>query len=110
MILTGLLFLVVVLFQAETNFNRPLENESREGLPASQLPTIRAGVKSSWIGSLGITSWYNRYVELRRGRVSETASGTVQRSDTLHSSSLPPRRLLIHLPITLGMPDHPAHS
>ncbi|KAK7903234.1 hypothetical protein LTR67_001251 [Exophiala xenobiotica] len=58
--LTGMLFLVIVLFQAETNFNRPQENESGEGLPASQLAAIRARVKSRWIKSLGLTSWYNR--------------------------------------------------
>jgi len=27
-ILTGVLFVIVILFQAETNFNRPLEDES----------------------------------------------------------------------------------
>jgi MFS family permease len=62
--LTGMIFLVIVLFQAETNFNRPQENESGEGLPASQLAAIRARVKSRWIKSLGVTSWYNRYVKI----------------------------------------------
>ncbi|KAK5737160.1 hypothetical protein LTR17_006943 [Elasticomyces elasticus] len=59
-ILTGSLFLTVLLFHAETNFNRPLENESGEGLPASQLAGIRASVESSWARSLSLTSWYNR--------------------------------------------------
>jgi MFS family permease len=61
--LTGALFVITVLFQAETNFNRPLENEAGEGLPSSQLAELRAQAKSSWIGSLNITSWYNRYSE-----------------------------------------------
>jgi MFS family permease len=60
-VLTGALFLVTVLFQPETNFNRPLENEAGEGLPSSQLPELQARAKSSWIKSLGVTSWYNRY-------------------------------------------------
>ncbi len=62
--LTGMLFLVIVLFQAETNFDRPPENESGEGLPASQLAAIRARVKSRWIKSLSVTLWYNRYVKI----------------------------------------------
>ncbi|KAK4936593.1 hypothetical protein LTR10_022580 [Elasticomyces elasticus] len=57
--LTGALFLGTVLFQAETNFDRPLDNEFGEGLPASQLAHLRARAKSSWIKSLGVTSWYN---------------------------------------------------
>ncbi|KAJ9602218.1 hypothetical protein H2200_013338 [Cladophialophora chaetospira] len=62
--LTGALFVVTLLFQAETNFDRPLENESGEGLPASQLADIRTRTKSSWIKSLGVTSWYNRNLSI----------------------------------------------
>ncbi|KAK5699467.1 hypothetical protein LTR97_005595 [Elasticomyces elasticus] len=65
-ILTGSLFLTMLLFHAETNFSRPLENESGEGLPASQLAGIRASVKSSWLSSLSFTSWYNRELSIWR--------------------------------------------
>ncbi|KAK3636498.1 hypothetical protein LTR56_014124 [Elasticomyces elasticus] len=65
-ILTGSLFLTMLLFHAETNFIRPLENESGEGLPASQLAGIRASVESSWVRSLNLTSWYNRELSIWR--------------------------------------------
>ncbi|KAK5721876.1 hypothetical protein LTR15_006469 [Elasticomyces elasticus] len=65
-ILTGSLFLTMLLFHAETNFSRPLENESGEGLPASQIAGIRASMKSSWLSSLSFTSWYNRELSIWR--------------------------------------------
>jgi MFS family permease len=61
-ILTGVCFLATVLFQAETNFERPPECETGEGLEESQLLVIRAGSNTSWATSLSVTSWYNRYV------------------------------------------------
>ncbi|KIX03500.1 uncharacterized protein Z518_07053 [Rhinocladiella mackenziei CBS 650.93] len=59
-ILTGFLFLTTILFQAETNFKRPAEYESGEGLLPSELAAIRARANSSWIKSLGVTGWYER--------------------------------------------------
>jgi MFS family permease len=59
-ILTGFLFLIVVLFSAETSFARPAENESGEGMEASELAAIQATANSHWASSLSFTSWYNR--------------------------------------------------
>lgn len=59
--LTGACFIFTLLFQAETNFKRPLEYESGEGIDASELPSIRAQARPSWVKSLGFTSWYDRY-------------------------------------------------
>jgi MFS family permease len=61
-ILTGACFLAVLLFQAETNFNRPVEFETGEGLEQSELAIIRARANSAWVQSLSVTSWYDRYV------------------------------------------------
>ncbi|KAK5686534.1 hypothetical protein LTS10_002654 [Elasticomyces elasticus] len=75
-ILTGSLFLTVLLFHAGTNFSRPLENESGEGLPASQLAGIRASVESSWylvasvLGCFAggpFTDWTVHFITKRRG-------------------------------------------
>lgn len=63
-ILTGVLFLFTILFQAETNFRRPPETESGEGLPESQLPAIRARSTATWTQSLSVTSYYDRYVRV----------------------------------------------
>ncbi|KIX09064.1 uncharacterized protein Z518_00142 [Rhinocladiella mackenziei CBS 650.93] len=59
-ILTGVCFLNTVLFQAETNFQRPGEFETGEGLESSRLASIRARANPSWFKSLKITSWYDR--------------------------------------------------
>lgn len=59
-ILTGAVFLVVFLFVAETNFKRPPENESGEGMPIAELAEIRTRAKSTWVETLSFTSWYDR--------------------------------------------------
>ena len=61
-IMTGVCFLATALFQAETNFMRPEEYETGEGMEPSELAAIRAGAKGNWVKSLGVTSWYERYV------------------------------------------------
>lgn len=61
-ILTGFLLLIVFLFQAETNYKRPPENETGEGLHESELAAIRARTTSGWVQSLRVTGWYDRYV------------------------------------------------
>lgn len=63
-ILTGCLFLTTIIFQAETNFKRPAENESGEGLPSSELAAIRARGYSRWIESLSVTRGYDRNVSI----------------------------------------------
>ena len=60
-VLTGFSFVIAFLFQAETNFQRPAENESGEGLHPSELEAIRARVNNSWAQSLGVMEWYDRY-------------------------------------------------
>ena len=59
-ILTGACFLNIFLFLAETNFERPSENETGEGLDESHLAAIQARANPSWIKSIGVT-WYDRY-------------------------------------------------
>jgi MFS family permease len=59
-ILTGFLFCTVLLFSAETNFVRPLESESGEGMEEAELKAIRASANTRWISSLSFTSWYSR--------------------------------------------------
>jgi MFS family permease len=61
-ILTGVCSLITILFQAETNFHRPTDHETGEGLESSQLESIRLIAKPSWAQSLSVTSWYNRLV------------------------------------------------
>lgn len=61
-ILTGVVFLVIIMFVAETNFKRPTENESGEGMPKAELLVIRARGGRSWIKSLSFTTWYDRSV------------------------------------------------
>lgn len=63
-ILTGFLFLTVIVFQAETNFKRPVENESGEGLPSSALAAIRARADVRWVDSLSVTRGYDRNVSI----------------------------------------------
>src|SRR5882672_5228602 len=63
-ILTGVCLLTTFLFQAETNFDRPAEFETGEGLESSQLPAVRSRIKPSWTQSLGVVSWYDRYALL----------------------------------------------
>ena len=72
-ILTGTCFLTAILFAAETNYQRPLDNEGGEGMHPSELEAIRARANSTWVQSLNVTSWYDRYgqgVFLRRSRCS----------------------------------------
>jgi MFS family permease len=59
-ILTGVNFILTLLFQAETNFERPLEYEDGEGFEASRLADIRSRATSHWFKSLTVTSWYDR--------------------------------------------------
>lgn len=61
-ILTGVVFLATIIFQAETNFVRPQEYETGEGMQRSELQAIRAQGKVNWTKSLGITAWYDKYV------------------------------------------------
>ncbi len=63
-ILTGVCFLLTLLFQPETNFKRPEQNESGEGLDISHLKAIRGRANSSWVRSLSVTGWYDRYALL----------------------------------------------
>lgn len=63
-ILTGTLFLVIILFCPETNFKRPPQTEDGEGLPQSELAALQARAGGSWIKSLGVTGWYDRYDNL----------------------------------------------
>jgi MFS family permease len=59
-ILTGINFFCCALFQAETNFSRPAENESGEGIDESKLAAMRSRTNASWFKSLIVTSWYDR--------------------------------------------------
>lgn len=55
-IITGFLFLTILLFSAKTSYARPLENESGEGMEPSELEAIRARGDGRWITSLSFTS------------------------------------------------------
>ena len=59
-ILTGVLLLTQLLFQAETNFRRPIDCETGEGIDPNELAIIRARTNSSWMRSLIFTSWYDK--------------------------------------------------
>lgn len=59
-ILTGVNLFLTILFQAETNFERPLAYENGEGLLSSELADITARANPSWFKSLSMTSWYDR--------------------------------------------------
>ena len=61
-ILVGVLFVMVLLLAAETNFIRPEDTEGGEGLDPAQLEIIRARNKSSWVQSLSLFGWYDRLV------------------------------------------------
>lgn len=61
-ILTGIVFIMTLLFQAETNFERPAEKENEEGIEYSKLAEIRARARPNWFRSLSISAWYDRYV------------------------------------------------
>ena len=61
-ILTGICFVIAILFSRETNFRRPPENEGGEGMHPDELEGIRARATHSWVQSLSVTSWYDRYV------------------------------------------------
>ncbi|KAL8866092.1 MAG: hypothetical protein Q9198_009046 [Flavoplaca austrocitrina] len=58
-ILTGVCFVVIIPFQAETNFLRPPENETGEGMDPAELPAIRASANSRWVDFLTVTAWYD---------------------------------------------------
>lgn len=60
-ILVGVCLILVFLFSAETNFKRPEDTEGGEGLDPAQLEVIRSRSKSSWVKSLGLFGWYDRY-------------------------------------------------
>lgn len=60
-ILTGVCFLVAILFSPETNFRRPPENEGGEGMHPNELTAIRSRSGHTWTQSLGVTGWYDRY-------------------------------------------------
>ncbi len=62
-ILIGICLVLVVLFSAETNFKRPEEAESGEGLDPAELEHLRARTKSNWFQSLGLFGWYDRSVQ-----------------------------------------------
>ena len=61
-ILEGVSVLVAVLFQAETNFNRPTETEDGEGFESSRLNSLRAQTNRQWTKSLTLSGWYDKYV------------------------------------------------
>ncbi|KAE8381792.1 hypothetical protein BDV26DRAFT_289218 [Aspergillus bertholletiae] len=63
-ILTGINFLFIVLFQAETNFERPYEYEHSEGLQCSDIAVIKTQVTFSWVESLSVTSWLDQNTSL----------------------------------------------
>ena len=59
-IIIGTMFTYLCMFLPETNFKRPTENETGEGLEPSLLPAIQARANSSWLKSLSLTGWYDR--------------------------------------------------
>ncbi|KAJ9603637.1 hypothetical protein H2200_011823 [Cladophialophora chaetospira] len=59
-ILTGVAVLLTILVQSETNFKRPTEHESGDGMPVEEVRALRSQVQSSWVKSLGFTAWYDR--------------------------------------------------
>ncbi|KIW93399.1 uncharacterized protein Z519_06004 [Cladophialophora bantiana CBS 173.52] len=59
-ILTGVCLLLTVIFQAETNFSRPLVSEVGEGMEVSQFAELRSQLRGSWTKGLGMTGWYDR--------------------------------------------------
>ena len=63
-VLTGVCFLVAILFFPETNFRRPPEFEDGEGMHPSELVAIRARSTHSWVKSLSVTGWYDRYGDM----------------------------------------------
>ncbi|KEF54611.1 uncharacterized protein A1O9_09053 [Exophiala aquamarina CBS 119918] len=63
-ILVGAVFLFTALFQAETNFTRPQEYETGQGVEASEIQAIRANSRSSWLKSLAVTGWYDKTVSI----------------------------------------------
>ena len=63
-ILTGVCFLVAIFFSPETNFRRPPEFEGGEGMHPSELAAIRASANHSWVQSLSVTGWYDRYDDM----------------------------------------------
>lgn len=70
MIVTGFAFLLVIFLYPETNFKRPAENET-EGMSPSDLQALRAQTTSTWIKSLSVTGWYDRY-----GRINAASPST----------------------------------
>lgn len=58
-VLTGTCFLITVLFQPESNFDRPIESETGEEPTAPVVAEIQRS-KYSWTKSLSIWAWYDR--------------------------------------------------
>jgi MFS family permease len=56
--LTGTSFLLITLFQPETNFFRSPESETGQGVPLTDSNTTKT--KYSFLHNLGVTSWYDR--------------------------------------------------
>lgn len=59
-ILVGVVLVSTVLLQPETNFIRPQEYETGQGMEMSELRAIRANNKSNWLKSLSVTGWYDK--------------------------------------------------
>ena len=63
-ILSGLCLLIVVMLQAETNFERPPDSEDGAGLDASEFDALRSNARTfQWTRSLSVVEWYDRSVE-----------------------------------------------
>ncbi|KAF2102510.1 MFS general substrate transporter [Rhizodiscina lignyota] len=57
-ILTGTCFLFITLFQSETNFRRPIESETGEGMDAMSAQSTTPS-QYSWVRSLALWGWYD---------------------------------------------------
>ena len=61
-ILTGVCFVFILFFQAETNFARPLLSESGEGMEEAEFAELRSRTRRSFVTALSVTGWYDKYV------------------------------------------------
>lgn len=59
-ILAGANVLVAIVFQAETNFDRPAETEDGEGFTMDQLADLKAQNRTPYLKSLSLTGYYDR--------------------------------------------------
>ncbi len=59
-ILTGTCFLLILLLQPETNFDRPEDSELGEGITALDLAALRQNSKPSFTRALSVTAWYDK--------------------------------------------------